>query len=61
MANIVVRKESGGALAPRSEWNPTQLIRNLVQWDPFRELTPSFPSFTKAELDFAPAFEVKEM
>ncbi len=60
MADIVVRKENGGALAPRTEWNPGQLIRNLMQWDPFREMMPSFPNFPSAELAFAPAFEVKE-
>ncbi len=58
MADITVRKEDGGAIAPRTEWDPTRWMRDLMRWDPFREIMPSVPSFEG--LAFSPAFEVKE-
>ena len=63
MANISVRNKEGetGALArPRSQgWDPLRAARELLRWDPFREMAPSlWPS--EEMLTFMPAFEVKE-
>lgn len=58
MSNLTVRKDSGNAPAPRStEWDPFRLARELLRFDPFREMTTIAPSF---EATFSPAFEVKE-
>lgn len=60
MANITVRKQNGGTIQPRTEWEPARLMRDLLRWDPFREMMPSFPSLPQLEVEFTPAFEVKE-
>jgi HSP20 family protein len=55
MANIAVSKE-----APRtvpSVWEPFRAMRNLMGWDPFREMIPSIPKLAE---EFAPSFDVKE-
>jgi HSP20 family protein len=59
MANIQVRSNGGGGreLAQRREWDPTAWARELLRWDPFREMLPSSAT---PELTFNPAFEVKE-
>jgi HSP20 family protein len=58
MANIAVQKENGGKpvpAAPAREWDPFRMMRELMRWDPFSEMTP-----IAGEEAFAPAFEVKE-
>ena len=35
-------------------------IRNLMKWDPFREMLPSFAPEFEIEAGFAPSFDVKE-
>jgi HSP20 family protein len=58
MANIQVRTNGGsGEVARRREWDPTSWARELLRWDPFREM---LPSFAMPETAFTPAFEVKE-
>jgi HSP20 family protein len=61
MANIAVRKESEArpALAPTWEprWEPLRLMRDLMNWDPFREMAPFV---SQAPAGFAPSFEIKE-
>ena len=61
MANITVKKENGGAMpvARLREWDPFKMASELLHWDPFREMVPSW---SKAEVlpTFSPAFEVKE-
>ena len=60
MADITVRKRNGGEglRAPmRREIEPFRLMREMLGWDPFRELTPLMPATTGG---FSPAFEVKE-
>lgn len=58
MADIAVQKKDRpeGAVA-RREWDPLRLMRDMLRWDPFREMAPSLavdvPGYT-------PAFEVKE-
>ena len=58
MGNITVRGQTGGTQPARTEWDPLVWARDLLRWDPFREMTvyPTFPS----EMTFSPAFEVKE-
>jgi HSP20 family protein len=60
MANISVRNTGGrpsSEIARRSEWDPGTWARELLRWDPFREMMPSFgPELA----GFAPAFEVRE-
>lgn len=61
MANITVRRRNGGEAVqptPRREWEPFRMMRDLIGWDPFREITPMWPAFEREE--FAPAFDVKE-
>ena len=58
MANIAVQKENGGKpvpAAPTRELDPFRVMRELMRWDPFSEMTPIV-----SEAAFAPAFEVKE-
>src|SRR5688572_5992132 len=57
MANINVKNENGGALVRRNEWDPTRWARDLLRWDPFREMA-SLPPID--QVGFAPDFEVKE-
>ena len=60
MANIAVRKENGNnpALAAHEpRWEPFRLMRDLMGWDPFREIAPFVPQIPQG---FAPSFEIKE-
>lgn len=60
MANIDVRKNDPRqqAIAPTREWDPGRIMRSLLSWDPFREMTPF--ALEQPLAGFAPAFEVKE-
>jgi HSP20 family protein len=56
MAEIV--KKNGGQL---TEWNPMRAMREMLRWDPFREVAPlmsGFPSFERMEWN--PNFDVTE-
>ena len=58
MANIAVSKE-----APRtvpSIWDPFRAMRDLMGWDPFREMVPSVPSVSALVPSFEVSFDVKE-
>ena len=55
MASLIRRTESG-ALEPARTWDPFEMMRDLMQWDPFRELG----AVGERTLAFVPAFEVKE-
>jgi HSP20 family protein len=60
MANITVHKNGNkpapvATLEPR--WEPFRLMRDLLGWDPFREMTPFYP---QGSAGFVPSFEVKE-
>jgi HSP20 family protein len=58
MSNIQVRNQAGGPPpVRRSEWDPTSLARELLRWDPFREMMPSFAPDLAS---FVPAFDVRE-
>jgi HSP20 family protein len=65
MANIGIRKNDVPVTPaptpqfPRAfEWEPARLMRSLLQWDPFQEMTPFRPF--EQMWDFSPSFEVKE-
>ncbi len=60
MANISVRKENGNAPVQTTReprYEPLRRMLDLLNWDPFREMTP-FVSPVPAT--FMPDFEVKE-
>ncbi|MBL8951178.1 MAG: Hsp20/alpha crystallin family protein [Myxococcaceae bacterium] len=63
MANITVRKTHGGqaatpaSITPR-DFDPLRSFRDMLRWDPFREMAPIWPAELAGE--FSPAFEVKE-
>jgi HSP20 family protein len=61
MSNIAVRKENGNKPAVSSvgerQWEPFRLMRDLMNWDPFREIAPFVP---QGQQGFIPSFEIKE-
>lgn len=57
MPNISVQKDAPQRVV--REWEGSRLMRNLLGWDPFREMAPYAPSPLE-EGDLNPAFEVKE-
>jgi HSP20 family protein len=61
MSNITVRNQNPGPpLVRRQELDPMGWARELLRWDPFREMAPGFPAFAVELPTFAPAFDVKE-
>ncbi len=54
---IIRRRDVGpGSVEPTGEWNPFEMMRDLMSWEPFREFTRGAP----AGVEFVPSFEVKE-
>ncbi len=41
---------------PERRWEPFRMMRDLLTWDPFREITPYIPAIPTG---FMPAFEIK--
>ena len=64
MANIALRKETAPVTPQQPLYEPLRVMRELLGWDPFREMRaltlPNLPTFNMTELNFVPAFEVKE-
>jgi len=63
MSNIAVQRENGNQPLPpvrysARDWDPFRAMRDLIRWEPFADLAPSFGAFESAV--FSPAFEVKE-
>jgi HSP20 family protein len=59
MADIAVQKKDQPQVptTARRELDPFRLMRDMLRWDPFREMAPAF----SVELpSYSPAFEVKE-
>ena len=56
MANLIRRNEQ-----PQQQiiptWEPLRIMRELMGWDPFGEM---LPSWNREAMEFAPRFEVKE-
>lgn len=59
MANINVQKEAPVSARVIREWEGSRLMRNLLGWDPFREMAP-FAVSPFEEGEMSPAFDVKE-
>jgi HSP20 family protein len=59
MSDITVKSRSGGEnpAVARRELEPFRLMREMLGWDPFREMAPLVGGNAAA---FSPAFEVKE-
>jgi len=55
MSDIV--KKSAGAVP---EWNPMRAMRDLLRWDPFREMAPFAANAALEAATFSPSFEVTE-
>jgi len=55
MANLIRRSE-GGSMEPSRLLDPLEMVRDLMGWDPFRELGV----VGSRSLAFVPSFEVKE-
>ena len=53
MTDIV--KKNGGQM---TQWYPMRAMRDLLRWDPFREMAPALPSLDLA--GFNPSFDVTE-
>lgn len=51
-----IAKKNGGA---PTEWSPMRAMREMLRWDPFREMAPMFPS-TFERLEWNPSFDVTE-
>lgn len=54
MADIV--KKNGGQM---TEWDPVRAMRDLLRWDPFREMAPVSPAISMPTT-FNPSFDVTE-
>ena len=50
-----IAKKNGGQM---TEWNPLRAMRDLLRWDPFREMTPMFAELERSS--FNPSFDVTE-
>ena len=62
MSDVAVTKRNGGenlSSLTRRDWEPLRLMREILGWDPFREIAPVL-SPQGGSGAFAPAFEVKE-
>src|SRR5919205_1046998 len=53
---IIRRKENDRALSQRRQWDPFEVMQDMLNWDPFRELSRHWGG----ESAFVPSFEVKE-
>jgi len=63
MSNIAIQRESANqsmlpARYAAREWDPFRAMRDLLRWEPFADLAPSFSALENAV--FSPAFDVKE-
>lgn len=55
---LTVRTDNKSQLASNTNaWQPMRMMRELLNWDPFREMEPFFVA---AERAFMPSFEVSE-
>jgi HSP20 family protein len=55
MANLI-RRNQGGSPEPARLFDPFEMMRDLIQWDPFREVGAA----GSRGLGFVPSFDVKE-
>lgn len=59
MSNIIRRTAEETPATARTV-DPARWMRDLMSWDPFRELSPSWFPVAREMQTFMPAFEVKE-
>jgi len=68
-SNISVRRDGdvpqpmqqqGQSQVGRSDWEPARIMRALLSWDPFRELSPSFTPSGVGSDQLVTAFDVKD-
>ena len=59
MSNISVQKKENNDVSTlsRREWEPFRMMRDMLRWDPFREIAPAFVAEPSG---LSPAFEIKE-
>lgn len=57
MSNLSIKHNPNLGLLRGSEWEPMRWARDLLRWDPFREMTPAYVPDVAT---FAPLFDVKE-
>lgn len=57
MANLIRRNQSQEPATTGGAWDPFRLMREMLRWDPYRELDTVFAPTERA---FAPTFDVKE-
>lgn len=55
MANLIRREKETGSREPARLFDPFEVMRDMIRWDPFGELVPG-----AAGMAFAPSFDVKE-
>ena len=61
MADLPVRRGSGGGLQRTREWDPFQRMQEMMGWDPFELMNQWFTGGGReGALTFVPTFEVKE-
>lgn len=54
----IAKKNNGGQM---TEWSPMRAMREMLRWDPFREMAPLMPSFLPIErMEWSPSFDVTE-
>ena len=58
MANLIRRNQGQEPATTAGAWDPFRLMRDMLRWDPYRELDTVFGQ--AVERSFAPTFEVKE-
>jgi HSP20 family protein len=57
MAEIAKRNDG----AQLTEWHPMRVMRDLLRWDPFREMAPFLPSVPAFDrMEWSPSFDVTE-
>jgi HSP20 family protein len=53
-----IEKKNAGQL---TEWNPARMVREMLRWDPFREVAPLLPTFAPFErMEWNPGFDITE-
>ena len=52
----IVKKNSNVS----TEWNPMRAMREMLRWDPFREMAPMFPMAAFEGFEWNPSFDVTE-
>jgi HSP20 family protein len=57
MANLIRRNQTQEPATSGGTWDPFRLMRDMLRWDPYRDLEPVFGG---SERVFSPTFEVTE-